>query len=61
MKTYNVGATVPIYDRETGKRVNGVIASTRSNMSLVYIGEHKSQWIDNETLATIEKTVLPND
>ena len=61
MKTYNVGATVPIYDRDTGERVNGVIASTRNNISLVYLGSGKSQWVDNETLATIEKTVLPND
>lgn len=61
MKTYNVGATVPIYDRETGKRVTGVIASTHKNISLVYIGKSKSQWVDNETLDFIEKSILPND
>ena len=61
MRTYNIGATVPIYDRETGERVNGVIASTHKNISLVYIGESKSQWVDNETLDFIEKSILPND
>ncbi len=57
-----VGQTVHVYSRVSGKKIPGIIIDVSQSRRMVKIttGEG-SQWVDTETLASIEKTVLPND
>ena len=57
-----VGQTVYVYSRTSGRKIPGIVIDISQNRRMVKITTDEGcQWVDTETLAAIEKTVLPND
>ena len=57
-----VGQTVYVYSRMSGRKIPGIVIGISQNRRMVKVtNDEGCRWMDTETLAAIEKTVLPND